>query len=56
MVEASNPLDLKTKEEAVKVLAKLDADTLSKLKQLAQSEKAIDKLKSNWFMIKNLVM
>lgn len=55
-IEASNPVDLKVKEEAIGVIANLDADTLSKLKQLAQSDKAIDKLKSNWFMIKNLVM
>lgn len=55
-VEASNILELNAKLEALNKLKKLDVDTLNKLSQLASSQKAIDKLKSNWLMVKTMFL
>lgn len=55
-IEASNPVDLKTKENAINNITKLDAATLEKLSQLATSKKAVEKLNNNWLMIKTMVL
>lgn len=56
VIEASNPIDLKTKENAIQQIAKLDSDTLKKLHELSASKKAVDMLKSKWLMIKTMIM
>ena len=55
-IEASNPVDLKTIENAIINISKLDASTLEKLSQLATSQKAVEKLNNNWLMIKAMVL
>ena len=55
-VEATNVLELNAKVEAINKIKNLDIDTLDKLAQLASSQKAITKLKSNWLTVKTLFL
>lgn len=55
-IEATNVLELNAKIQAIEKIKKLDVDTLNKLSQLASSQKAIDKLKSNWLMVKTMFL
>lgn len=49
------PFELKPKEKALKELAKLDADVLTKLVELSKSPVAITQLKTNFDMIKGFL-
>jgi hypothetical protein len=55
-IKSSNMVDFKLKKETLETIARLDNDVLEKLGQLAKSPKAIDKLRTSWVLIKNLVM
>ena len=56
-VKGNNPLSTKQRTEALQFMQdRLTDDELSKLHQLAKSEKSRTALKSNWGMIKNLFM
>lgn len=54
-VKSGNPFEIKTKTTALKDLAKLDKDVLSKLAELSKSPKAIEQLKTNFPMIKGFL-
>lgn len=54
-VTAVNPFEVKSKTTAIKDLAKLDNDVLSKLAELSKSPKAIEQLKTNFPMIKGFL-
>lgn len=49
---SGNPIDVSVKQNALISLSKLDTDTLKKLHQVANSEKAIKKFNSSWTTIK----
>jgi hypothetical protein len=49
-----SPIDAATVENALKTLAKLDAETLKKLQILANSPNAVKKVNSSWKAIKML--
>lgn len=52
-IPANNPIELNEKKKALEVLAKLDQDSLEKLKTLAKDPiKAKQKLDSKWSLIK----
>jgi hypothetical protein len=55
-LQASNALELEAKKEALEKLAKLDPGTLEKLKQVASSEKAVNKFNSKWLFIKQMFL
>ena len=54
-VTGTNPIDENIRVEALSYINNLPTDTLNKLGQLAKSEKAQSKLKSNWIIIKKMV-
>lgn len=54
-VIAKTPFELKPKTTALKELAKLDADVLTKLVELSKSPVAITQLKTNFDMIKGFL-
>ena len=54
-VIAKTPFELKPKATALKELAKLDADVLTKLMELSKSPVAITQLKTNFDMIKGFL-
>lgn len=54
-IKTVNPFEIKSKTTAIKDLAKLDNDVLSKLAELSKSPKAIEQLKTNFPMIKGFL-
>lgn len=54
-IKAGNPFEIKAATNALKDLAKLDNDVLSKLSELSKSPKAIEQLKTNFPMIKGFL-
>lgn len=54
-VIAKTPFELKPKTTALKELAKLDSDVLTKLVELSKSPVAITQLKTNFDMIKGFL-
>lgn len=54
-VIAKTPFELKPKTTALKELAKLDSDVLTKLVELSKSPVAITHLKTNFDMIKGFL-
>lgn len=55
-IQPSNAVDLKTKQKALEAIALLETDTLTFLGELANSPKAVKKLKDNKRLIKTMVM
>lgn len=55
-IQPSNPVDLAAKQKALDAIAMLDTDTLAFLGELANSPKAVKKLKDNKKLIRTMVM
>jgi hypothetical protein len=54
-VVAKTPFGIKPKTSAIKELAKLDTEVLTKLVELSKSKEAIKQLKTNFEMIKGFL-
>lgn len=52
---AKNMIEASAKQKHLEVIAKLDADVLGKLAELAKNPSAIDKLKNNFSLIKSFL-
>ena len=54
-IKAGNPFETKATTTALKDLAKLDSDVLSKLAELSKNKNAIEQIKTNFPMIKGFL-
>lgn len=54
-ITTSSPFEARSKMEAIKTIAGLDTDAVEKLAELAKNPKAVNKLKSNFGMIKTFI-
>jgi len=54
-LDADTPYRLKDKEKMLKTISDLPADDQQRILELASNPKALDKLKSNWQMLKSFI-
>lgn len=54
-IKTQSPFEAKARIEHLMVLSRLDSQTLSKLAELSQSQKAVSQINDNFKMIKNFL-